>query len=95
MGGGRSNGMAKKVKELDIKYVVAHEKISVAAKLAGLLKQGFETGSGHYDYQYTPKSATARASMIASGEFEFVLGSQGIIGALQVFWQRDVGKDSS
>ena len=43
----------------------------------------------HPDYQYSPKLVTAMASMIASGEFDVVLGSR-VLGRGAPRW-RDAG----
>ena len=40
----------------------------------------------HPDYQYTPRLITAMAAMIASGEFDVVLGSR-ILGKGSAFWR--------
>lgn len=69
-------------KRLGIKHIIVHE---TNKGYGGNQKSCYEaalrlgadiTVMLHPDYQYTPKLITAMASMIASGEFDIVLGSR-------------------
>ena len=77
-----ADNTVKEAKRLGIKHVVVHEKnrgyggnqkscytkaLSLGADIVVML---------HPDYQYAPKLITAMASMIASGEYDVVLGSR-------------------
>lgn len=69
-------------KALGIKNIIVHEKnLGYGGNQKTCYKKALELGADivvmlHPDYQYTPKLITAMASMIASGEFDVVLGSR-------------------
>lgn len=73
---------ANKARELGIKHVIVHEKnLGYGGNQKTCYGKALELGADivvmlHPDYQYTPKLITAMASMIASGEFDVVLGSR-------------------
>lgn len=80
----------KKAQELGIKNIIVHEKnLGYGGNQKTCYKKAVELGADiavmlHPDYQYTPKLITAMASMIASGEFDVVLGSRILgVGALK------------
>lgn len=72
----------KKARDLGIKHVIVHEKnMGYGGNQKTCYKKALELGAEivvmlHPDYQYTPKLITPMASMIASGEFDVVLGSR-------------------
>lgn len=85
----RDNTVSK-AKGLGIKHVLVHEKnIGYGGNQKTCYKKALELGADivvmlHPDYQYTPKLIGAMASMIASGEFDVVLGSRILgVGALK------------
>lgn len=80
----------KKAQELGIKHIIVHEKnLGYGGNQKTCYKEALRLGADivvmlHPDYQYTPKLITAMASMIASGEFDVVLGSRILgVGALK------------
>lgn len=80
----------KKARELGIRHIIAHEKnIGYGGNQKTCYKTAINLGADivvmlHPDYQYPPKLITAMASMIASGEFDVVLGSRILgVGALK------------
>lgn len=72
----------KKARDLGIKHVIVHEKnMGYGGNQKTCYKKALELGAEivvmlHPDYQYTPRLITPMASMIASGEFDVVLGSR-------------------
>lgn len=80
----------EKAKTLGIKHIIVHEKnLGYGGNQKTCYKKALELGADiivmlHPDYQYAPSLITAMASMIASGEFDVVLGSRILgIGALK------------
>ena len=69
-------------RRLGIKHVVVHEKnMGYGANQKSCYQEAMRLGADivvmvHPDYQYAPKLITAMASMIASGEYDVVLGSR-------------------
>jgi glycosyltransferase involved in cell wall biosynthesis len=69
-------------KRLGIENIVVHEKnLGYGANQKTCYRKALELGADivvmiHPDYQYSPRLITAMASMIASGEFDVVLGSR-------------------
>ncbi|HLE09087.1 MAG TPA: glycosyltransferase family 2 protein [Thermodesulfobacteriota bacterium] len=69
-------------KRLGIKNIVVHDRNrGYGANQKTCYSEALELGADivvmvHPDYQYSPKLITAMASMIASGEFDVVLGSR-------------------
>ncbi len=67
---------------LGIKNILVHEEnLGYGANQKSCYAEALKLGADivvmlHPDYQYTPKLITAMASMIASGEFDVVLGSR-------------------
>ncbi len=72
----------EEAKRLGIKNIVVHEEnLGYGANQKTCYKEALRLGADivvmlHPDYQYPPKLVTAMASMIASGEFDVVLGSR-------------------
>lgn len=84
------DGTVERAGALGIKHVVVHEKnLGYGGNQKTCYKKALELGADivvmlHPDYQYTPKLIGAMASMIASGEFDVVLGSRILgVGALK------------
>ncbi|MEK7850586.1 MAG: glycosyltransferase family 2 protein, partial [Deltaproteobacteria bacterium] len=80
----------KKARELGIKHVIVHEKnLGYGGNQKTCYREALKQGADvvvmlHPDYQYTPKLIPAMASMIASDEFDVVLGSRILgVGALK------------
>lgn len=80
----------KKARDLGIKHIIVHEKnMGYGGNQKTCYKEALKLGADivvmlHPDYQYTPRLITAMASMIASGEFDVVLGSRILgVGALK------------
>lgn len=77
----RDNTVSK-AREIGIKHIIVHEKnLGYGGNQKTCYKKALELGADivvmlHPDYQYTPKLLTPMASMIASGEFDVVLGSR-------------------
>ena len=77
-----SDETVSKAKKLGIKHVISHEtNLGYGGNQKTCYKEALRLGADivvmlHPDYQYTPRLATAMASMIASGEFDVVLGSR-------------------
>lgn len=73
-------------KRLGIKHIVVHERnIGYGGNQKSCYREALRLGADivvmvHPDYQYAPRLITAMASMIASGEYDAVLGSR-ILGA--------------
>ena len=85
-----SDNTVRRAKELGINHVIVHEKNrGYGGNQKTCYSEALKLGADivimlHPDYQYTPKLATAMASMIASGEFDVVLGSRILgVGALK------------
>jgi glycosyltransferase involved in cell wall biosynthesis len=72
----------EEAKRLGIKNIVVHEKnLGYGGNQKTCYREALRLGADivvmlHPDYQYPPKLITAMASMIASGEFDVVLGSR-------------------
>jgi glycosyltransferase involved in cell wall biosynthesis len=72
----------EEAKRLRIKNIIVHEEnLGYGANQKTCYKEALRLGADivvmlHPDYQYPPKLVTAMASMIASGEFDIVLGSR-------------------
>jgi glycosyltransferase involved in cell wall biosynthesis len=72
----------KKAQELGIKHLIVHERnLGYGGNQKSCYKKALDLAADivvmlHPDYQYTPKLITPMASMIASGEFDVVLGSR-------------------
>lgn len=84
------DGTVERAGALGIKHVLVHEKnLGYGGNQKTCYKKALELGADivvmlHPDYQYTPKLIGAMASMIASGEFDVVLGSRILgVGALK------------
>jgi len=80
----------KKARDLGIKHVIVHEKnMGYGGNQKTCYRESLRLGADivvmlHPDYQYTPKLIPAMASMIASDEFDVVLGSRILgVGALK------------
>lgn len=80
----------KKARDLGIKHIIVHEKnMGYGGNQKTCYREALRLGADivvmlHPDYQYTPRLITAMASMIASGEFDVVLGSRILgVGALK------------
>lgn len=80
----------RKAQELGIKHILVHEKnLGYGGNQKSCYKKALELNADivvmlHPDYQYTPKLITAMAAMIASAEFDVVLGSRILgVGALK------------
>ncbi len=80
----------EKARELGIRHIIVHEKnMGYGGNQKTCYREALKLGADivvmlHPDYQYTPKLITAMASMIASGEFDVVLGSRILgVGALK------------
>lgn len=80
----------EKAKELGIKQIIVHEKnMGYGGNQKTCYREALRLGADivvmlHPDYQYTPKLIPAMASMIASDEFDVVLGSRILgVGALK------------
>lgn len=77
-----SDNTVKKAAELGIKHILVHEKnLGYGGNQKTCYKKALELKGDivvmlHPDYQYAPKLITAMASMIASNEFDVVLGSR-------------------
>lgn len=77
----RDNTVSK-ARDIGIKHIIVHEKnLGYGGNQKTCYKKAVELGADivvmlHPDYQYTPKLITPMASMIASGEFDVVLGSR-------------------
>lgn len=85
-----SDDTVKVASELGIKHVMVHEKNrGYGGNQKTCYEAALKLGADivvmlHPDYQYSPKLITPMASMIASGEFDVVLGSRILgVGALQ------------
>lgn len=85
-----SDNTVKKARELGIKHVIVHEKnLGYGGNQKTCYREALKQGADvvvmlHPDYQYTPKLIPAMASMIASDEFDVVLGSRILgVGALK------------
>jgi len=69
-------------RKLGIKHIIVHrENLGYGGNQKSCYTEALKLGADivvmlHPDYQYTPKLITAMASMIASGEFDVVLGSR-------------------
>lgn len=79
-----------KAHELGIKHILVHEKnLGYGGNQKSCYKKALELDADivvmlHPDYQYTPHLITAMAAMIASTEFDVVLGSRILgVGALK------------
>ena len=72
----------EKAKSIGVKNIIVHEKnLGYGGNQKTCYKEALKLGADivvmlHPDYQYTPKLIPAMASMIASGEFDVVLGSR-------------------
>lgn len=80
----------KKARELGIRNIIVHEKnLGYGGNQKTCYRTAISLGADivvmlHPDYQYPPKLITAMASLVASGEFDIVLGSRILgVGALQ------------
>lgn len=77
-----SDNTVKKAAKLGIKHILVHEKnLGYGGNQKTCYREALKLDADiivmlHPDYQYTPKLITAMASMIASGEFDVVLGSR-------------------
>ena len=77
-----SDDTVKKAGQLGIKHIIVHEaNKGYGGNQKSCYKEALSLGADivvmvHPDYQYSPKLITAMASMIASGEFDVVLGSR-------------------
>jgi len=85
-----SDDTVRIAKELGIKHIIIHEKnLGYGGNQKTCYTKALRLGADivvmlHPDYQYSPKLITAMASMIASGEFDVVLGSRILgVGALK------------
>lgn len=85
-----SDNTVKKARDLGIKHVIVHEKnLGYGGNQKTCYREALKQGADvvvmlHPDYQYTPKLIPAMASMIASDEFDVVLGSRILgVGALK------------
>lgn len=79
-----------KARELGIKQIIVHEKnLGYGGNQKTCYREALNLGADivvmlHPDYQYTPRLIPAMASMIASDEFDVVLGSRILgVGALK------------
>ena len=77
-------------KQLGIKHVINHEEnLGYGGNQKTCYRKALELGADiivmlHPDYQYTPKLLLPMASLVASGQFDLVLGSRILgVGALQ------------
>lgn len=80
----------KTAAKLGIGHIIAHEKnLGYGGNQKTCYREALKLGADivvmlHPDYQYTPKLITAMAAMVASGEFDVVLGSRILgVGALK------------
>lgn len=80
----------EKARELGIRHIIVHEKnMGYGGNQKTCYREALKLGADivvmlHPDYQYTPKLIPAMASMIASDEFDVVLGSRILgVGALK------------
>ncbi|MDH3972664.1 MAG: glycosyltransferase family 2 protein [Deltaproteobacteria bacterium] len=77
-----SDDTVKKAAQLGIKHIIVHEENKgYGGNQKSCYRQAINLGADivvmvHPDYQYAPKLITAMASMIASGEYDVVLGSR-------------------
>jgi len=77
-----SDDTVKKAAQLGIKNIVIHEENKgYGGNQKSCYREAIKLGAHivvmvHPDYQYAPKLITAMASMIASGEYDVVLGSR-------------------
>mgnify|MGYP001567121408 CR=1 FL=1 len=85
-----SDNTVKKARDLGVKHVIVHEKnLGYGGNQKTCYREALKQGADvvvmlHPDYQYTPKLIPAMASMIASDEFDVVLGSRILgVGALK------------
>lgn len=85
-----SDDTVKKAEKIGVKHIIVHEKnLGYGGNQKTCYKKALELDADivvmlHPDYQYTPRLITAMASMIASDEFDVVLGSRILgVGALK------------
>lgn len=77
-----SDKTVDQARKLGIKNIVVHEKnLGYGGNQKSCYREALRLGADivvmvHPDYQYSPKLITAMASMVASGEFDVVLGSR-------------------